>query len=89
MALSAHQITEINEIIAEIEKSAKPKNEVGAHDKASLSAQLKLHKVTKAPQYFKCQREYSEAIVNHFVKEKGLAKSRFHKSSQTHIFLIK
>ncbi|NJN42035.1 MAG: hypothetical protein HC811_07260 [Flammeovirgaceae bacterium] len=84
-----NQITEINEIIAEIEKAVKPKQEIGAHDKASLKAQLKISKNKKEPLFFKCRLEYSDAIVNYFLKEKGLQRSRFHRTNQTNIFLLK
>jgi hypothetical protein len=33
-AFNAHQVEEINELIAQIEKVVKPKTEIGAHDKA-------------------------------------------------------
>jgi hypothetical protein len=89
MALfNPQQVTEINSVIAEIEKAVKPKSEIGAHDKALLTPLLKSNKVEKSPLYFKCKREYSDAIVSHFVKEKGIAKSRFHKNNQTGIFLL-
>ena len=86
---SANQITEINELIAEIEKSVKPKCEIGARDKAFLSNLLKSAKEKKKPQFFKCKREYSDVIVSHFVKEKGLTKNRFHTNGQSAIYLLK
>ena len=84
-----HQIEEINEIIAEIEKEIKPKQEIGAHEKVSLKSQLKILKAKKDPVFFKCKLEYSDAIVNYFVKEKGVQRSRFHRTNQTYIFLLK
>ena len=87
--LSAHQITEVNAIIAEIEKSIKPKCEIGARDKVILSALLKANMVTKVPQYFKCKREYSDTIVSFFVKEKGVTRNRFHMNGQTSVFVLK
>jgi len=82
------QIKEINEAIEEIAKAIKPKCEIGAHDKASLSVLLKAQKLKKEPVYFKCKREYSDAIVSHFVKEKGAIKNRFHKNNQSTIFIL-
>ena len=82
------QVKEINEIIAAITKAIKPKGEIGANDKTLLAALLKTHDPKKKATYFKCKREYSEAIVNHFVKEKGVTKSRFHKNSQAYIFVV-
>ena len=87
--LNTQQIKEINEQIAEVEKSIKPKCEIGAHDKPSLTALLKAQNLKKEVIYFKCKREYSDAIVAHFVKEKGVMKNRFHKNSQSYIFILK
>lgn len=86
---SVNQITEINAIIAEIEKSVKPKSEIGARDKAFLTSSLKAAKIKKTPQFFKCKREYSDVIVSHFVKEKGLTKNHFHMNGQSAIYLLK
>jgi hypothetical protein len=87
--LNAQQIKEINEVIAEIEKSIKPACEIGAHDKSSLSPLLKTQNLKKEIAWFKCKREYSDAIVSHFVKEKGVSKNRFHKNNQSNIFILK
>jgi hypothetical protein len=87
--LNAQQIKEINELIAEIDKSIKPKSEIGAHDKPALAALLKTQNLKKEPIYFKCKREYSDAIVAHFIKEKGAIKNRFHKNNQSYIFILK
>jgi len=87
--LTAQQITEVNTLIAEIQKAVKPKSEIGARDKVTLSGLLKSSKVTKAPQFFKCKRELSDAVVSYFVKEKGLTKNRFHMNSQPYIFILK
>jgi hypothetical protein len=81
------EIREINEIIAEISKVIKPKSEIGARGKATLTALLASAKAKK-PSYFKCKREYSDAIVNHFVKEKGVTKSRFNTTSQDNVFVL-
>jgi hypothetical protein len=83
------QVKEINEVIAEIAKAIKPKCEIGANDKTLLAALLKTQSPAKKATYFKCKREYSDAIVTHFVKEKGVARSRFHKNSQAYIFVVK
>ncbi|HRJ30665.1 MAG TPA: hypothetical protein PLV21_01255 [Cyclobacteriaceae bacterium] len=82
------QVKEINEIIASVTKAIKPKCEIGANDKTLLNALLKTHDPKKKATYFKCKREYSETIVSHFVKDKGVTKSRFHKNSQAYIFIV-
>lgn len=84
-----HQVKEINDLIAEIGKAIKPKSEIGAHDKTLLTALLKNQKPKKVATFFKCKREYSDAIVTHFVKEKEVTKSRFHKINQAYIFIVK
>lgn len=81
------EIREINEIIAEVAKVIKPKSEIGARSKATLTALLASAKAKK-PAYFKCKREYSDAIVSHFVKEKGVVKSRFSMNAQDTIFVL-
>ena len=83
------QIKEINETIEEISKSVKSKCEIGAHDKTSLAPLLKAQKPLREAIYFKCKREYSDAIVAHFVKEKGAVKNRFHKNNQSTVFILK
>ncbi len=85
---SQKQIEEINTIIKEIESEIKPKMEIGAKDRAVLTSLLKANKADKAPKTFKCKREYSDAIVSFFVKEKAIPKSRFSSNSQTSIFLL-
>ncbi|HNV31014.1 MAG TPA: hypothetical protein PKJ83_17835 [Cyclobacteriaceae bacterium] len=86
--LNVQQIKEVNEIIAEIDKAIKPKSEIGAHDKPALTALLKTQNLKKKVTFFKCKREYSETIVTHFVKEKGILKNRFHKNNQGYIFIL-
>jgi hypothetical protein len=86
---NAPQIEEINELIAQIAKVVKPKSEIGAHDKALLNALLKNQTPKKEATFFKCKRELSEAIVTHFVKEKGVTKNRYHKNNQAYIFVVK
>lgn len=85
---NAHQIEEINELIAQITKVVKAKSEIGAHDKATLKALLKTQGSKKEATFFPCKREFSDAIITHFVKEKGVAKSRYHKNSQAYIFVV-
>jgi hypothetical protein len=87
--LNAQQIKEINELITEIDKSINPTYEIGAHDKPALTTLLKAQNLKKEVVYFKCKREYSEAIVTHFVKEKGITKNRFHKNNQSTIYILK
>jgi hypothetical protein len=82
------QIKEINDLIAEIAKVIKPKSEIGAQDKAVVASLLKTQIPTKKATYFKCKRELSDAVVTHFVKEKGLTKNKFHKNSQPFIFIV-
>ncbi len=89
VTFNAHQIEEINELIEQIAKAVKPKSEIGAQDKALLSALLKGQAPKKEATFFRCKREFSEAIVTHFVKEKGVAKSRYHRNGQAYIFVVK
>ncbi len=86
---NVQQVKEINDHIAEITKAIKPKCEIGAHDKVTLSTLLKTQSSKEELTFFKCKREFSDAIVTHFVKEKGVVKSRFHKNNQAHIFIVK
>lgn len=85
---NAKEVGEINVIIADIEKAVKPKSEIGARDKATLTGLLAATKAEKAPEFFKCRREYSDAIVAHFIKEKKLVRNRFHMSGQPFVFII-
>jgi hypothetical protein len=85
---NVQQIEEINDLIAEIAKVIKPTSEIGAQDKAILTALLKSQTPAKKATYFKCKRELSDAIVTHFVKEKGVAKNRFHKNNHPYIFIV-
>jgi hypothetical protein len=86
--LSPTQVTEVNALIAEIEKVIKPKNEIGSRERASLTSLLTANKIEKKPLFFKCKREYSDIVVSHFVKEKGTIKSRFHMNGQPVIFVL-
>jgi len=87
--LNAQQVKEINELIEEIGKSISPKCEIGAHDKPSLVSLLKALKLKNEVIYFRCKREYSDSIVTHFVKEKGVIKNRFHRNTQSYVFILK
>jgi len=86
--LSPQQVTEVNATIAEIEKAIKPKSEIGSREKTSLTSLLAASKIDKKPLFFKTKREYSDIIVSHFVKEKGIVKSRFHMNGQPLIFVL-
>jgi hypothetical protein len=83
------QIKEINDAIEKISKVISPSSEIGAHGKNSVSALLKTQSPAKTVVYFSCKPEYSDAIVSHFIKEKGLTKNRFHKNNQSTIFILK
>jgi hypothetical protein len=89
MALFAQkQIEEINAIIEKIEKEIKPNCEIGAREKVLLRTILKTNKVDRVAKFFPCKREYSDAIVSHFVNEKGLIKNKFSSMSQANVFLL-
>jgi len=87
--LNTQQIKEINELIENINKAVTTPCEIGAHDKPSLLTLLKAQNQKKEATYFTCKREYSEAIVSHFIKEKGATKNKFHKNNQSCIFILK
>jgi len=86
--LSPQQVTEVNALIAEIEKVIKPKSEIGGREKASLTSLLAASKIEKKPVFFKAKREYADTVVAHFVREKGAVKSRFHMNNQSLIFVL-
>jgi hypothetical protein len=79
------EVDEINEIIAAIAKKLKPKMEIGARDRGTLTALLGSQ--GKGVSHFKCRREHSDAILNHFVSEKGVAKNKYSQNSQSNIYL--
>ncbi len=85
---SPQQIKEINIIIEQIEKSIKPNCEIGAREKLILNNLLTVNNIDKTPIFFKCKREYSDTIVSHFLKAKGLTRNRFSSNSQSFIFLL-
>ena len=86
--LKPQQITEVNEIIEKIQKSVKPKCEIGSQNKTILRSLLVANKSKKKAKFFDVKREYSDTIVNYFVNEKGLEKSRFSMNNQEAVFLL-
>jgi hypothetical protein len=87
--LNTQQIKEINELIEKISTSVTTPCEIGAHDKSSLLTLLKAQTQKKEAIYFACKREYSDAVVTHFIKEKGATKNKFHKNNQSCIYILK
>ena len=83
---SQKEVEEINEIISAIGKKLKPKMEIGSRDRGTLTALLGTK--SKGVIHFKCRREHSDAILNHFVTEKGLTKNKYSQNAQTNIYLI-
>jgi hypothetical protein len=88
LKLAPHQVEEVNEIIAKIEKEIKPKSEIGAQNRTILKSQLAVNKIKKKTVFFKVKREYSDEIVNFFVNEKKIPRNRFHMNSRDEIYLI-
>ena len=86
--LQPHQVKEVNEIIEKIEKALKPKHEIGSQSKPVLRGLLASNKIKKEPLFFKSRREYSDAIISHFVNEKKLKQNKFHRNGQEFIFLL-
>jgi hypothetical protein len=80
------EVEEINEIIAAIAKKLKPKMEIGTRDKGTLTALL--GSKGKGVIHFKCRREHSEAILNHFVNDKSVPKNKYSQNAQANIYLI-
>jgi N-acetyl-anhydromuramyl-L-alanine amidase AmpD len=85
---SDKQIEEINAIISDITKELKPNHEIGARDRKILAGLLLANKIDKSPKFFPCKREYSEAIVSYFTKEKNATRNRFSMNAQSFIFLL-
>ena len=85
---SDKQIEEINTIIGTINKELKPKHEIGARDRKILGGLLLTHKIDKTPKFFPCKREYSEAIISYFTKEKNLTRNKFSTNAQSFIYLL-
>jgi hypothetical protein len=81
-------IKEVNELIAKIEPELEKNCEIGARDKMTLKSLLKMSNVDKKLKYFPCKREDSANVVNHFVKIKGIAQSRFSMKAQPGIFIL-
>ena len=86
--LAPHQVDEVNEIIAKIQKEIKPKCEIGAQSKPILKSLLAANKVKKKVVFFKAKREYSDEIVNYFVNEKKIARNKFHMNAKEDIYLL-
>jgi len=86
--LAAKQVEEINAIITAVEKAIKPGAEIGARDKAVLTTLLKSKKSDQKATFFACKREYSDAIVSHFVREKGVVKSTYSVANQSAVFVL-
>jgi hypothetical protein len=88
MALSIQQIDEMNALIEEISKTVKPNQEVGGQNKVILKNILTTQKTKQSPTFFKTRREYADLIVNYFVNEKKMTRSKFHKANQEFVFLL-
>jgi hypothetical protein len=88
LKLAPHQVDEVNEIIASIQKAIKPKCEIGAQNRNILKAQLAVHKVKRKVMFFKSKPEYSDEIVNYFVNEKKVIRNKFHMNSREEIYLL-
>jgi len=86
--LNQQQITEVNEVIEKIQKAVKANCEIGSQNKTILRSLLTANKVKKKVKVFDVKREYSDTIVNYFVNEKSLTKSRFSMSNQEAVFLL-
>jgi hypothetical protein len=82
------QVEDINTTIKKIEEKLKPNVEIGARDRTVLRALLKTNTIDKTPEFFECKREYSDAIVTHFIKEKKLTKNKFSMNAQPFIYII-
>jgi hypothetical protein len=85
---SDKQIEEINIIISSINKEITPKHEIGARDRKILTGLLLTNKIDKTPKFFPCKREYSEAIISYFTKEKNLARNKFSTNAQSFIYIL-
>lgn len=85
--MQGKSITEINDIIKQIEKVLEPECEIGARDKETLRALMKASNMEKNTKFFACRREDSTEIVNHFTKTKGIPKSKFSLNAQPFVFV--
>jgi hypothetical protein len=86
--IQGKSIIEINKVIEQVEKALVPGCEIGARDRETLRALLKASSPEKKTKFFACRRENSNDVVTHFVKTKGLAKSKFSLQSQPYIFIV-
>ncbi len=85
--IQGKSIIEINEVIQQVEKALVAGCEIGARDRETLRALLKASGVEKKTKFFACRRENSNDVVTHFVKTKGLTKSKFSLNAQAYIFI--
>ena len=81
-----HQVQEINEVIKKIDDVVKSYKEIGARDGKAQVTQLLNSE--KKPAFFACKREYSDVVVAHFIKEKGLIRNKFSLTNQAFIYLV-
>jgi hypothetical protein len=81
-------ITEINDLIKEIEAALEPNCEIGARDKVTLRGLLKTNNIAKKTKFFSCRRENSDKVVAHFVKGKSIPQSKFSTKAQEFIFIL-
>ncbi len=85
---SDKQVEEINAVISAISKELKPNQQIGARDRKILASLLVANKVDKTPKFFPCKREYSEAVISYFTKEKNLTRNKFSMNAQSFIYLL-
>jgi hypothetical protein len=85
---SDKQVEEINDIIKTISKELQGHNEIGARDRKILSSLLATNKIEKSPKFYPCKREYSEAIVSYFVKEKNTKRNKFSMNAQSFVYIV-
>jgi hypothetical protein len=86
------EVKEINVIIADIQKAMdKIKSKsvlIGARDKTIIQSLLKRDSRAEAKMTgFKCPRNFSEAIVQHFIA-KGLQRDKFSMNAQEYVYLL-
>ena len=86
--LAPHQVEEVNELIAKIQKAIKPKAEIGSQNRVILKSQLVVNKIKNKVLFFKAKREYSDDIVNYFVNEKKVPRNRFHMNGGEDIYIV-
>lgn len=87
------EINEINSIISDVQKAIdimnSPFAKVGARDRVTIRALLTANNIPSSTiGFFKCKRHYSDAIISHFVNNKGIKRSRFSMNLQEYIYII-